>query len=61
MIFAPPWSSWNAIEGASSRMLSALSTAPAIGTAKCNSFIAGIFGSIAATVSPMADAAAGQP
>ena len=33
-------------------MFSALSTAPAIGTAKCNSFIAGMFGSIAATVSP---------
>ena len=52
MILAPPWSSWKAIEGASSRMLSAFSTAPAIGTAKCTSFIAGIFGSIAATVSP---------
>ena len=52
MILAPPWSSWNAIEAASSRMFSALSTAPAIGTAKCTSFIAGMFGSIAATVSP---------
>ena len=52
MILAPPWSSWKAIEGASSRMLSAFSTAPAIGTAKCTSFMAGIFGSIAATVSP---------
>ena len=41
------------MEGASSRMLSALSTAPAIGTAKCTSFIAGMFGSIAATVSPV--------
>ncbi len=40
------------MEGASSRMLSALSTAPAIGTAKCTSFIAGMFGSMAATVSP---------
>ena len=52
MIFAPPWSSWKAIDGASSRMFSAFRTAPAIGTAKCTSFMAGIFGSIAATVSP---------
>jgi len=33
-------------------MFSAFSTAPAIGTAKCASFMAGMFGSIAATVSP---------
>ncbi|MGY3409955.1 hypothetical protein ACVWZV_006068 [Bradyrhizobium sp. GM5.1] len=29
-----------------------MSTAPVMGTAKCTSFIAGMFGSIAATVSP---------
>ena len=34
-------------------MFSALSTAPVIGTAKWASFIAGMFGSMAATVSPM--------
>ena len=49
---APPWSSWNAIEEGSSRMLKALITAPSIGTAKCASYIAGMLGSIKATVSP---------
>ena len=33
-------------------MFSAFSTAPAIGTAKCTSFMAGTLGNIAATVSP---------
>jgi len=42
----------NAIASASSRVFSVLSTAPAIATPKCASYIAGMFGSIAATVSP---------
>ena len=42
-----------AIASASSRMLSALSTAPIIGTPKCASNIAGMLGSITATVSPL--------
>ncbi|SAK99352.1 hypothetical protein AWB82_07284 [Caballeronia glebae] len=42
----------NASVAASSRVLSVLSTAPVIGTPKCASTISGVFGSIAATVSP---------
>ena len=42
-----------AIASASSRVLSVLSTAPAIGTPKCASIISGVFASIAATVSPV--------
>ena len=49
---ASPWSSWKAIASASSRVLSVFSTAPDIGTPKWHSYIAGVFGSIAATVSP---------
>ena len=36
----------------SRRVLSALSTAPHIGTPKCASYIGGVFGSMTATVSP---------
>ena len=50
--FASPWFSMNAIASASSRVLSVLSTAPAIGTPKWHSYISGVLGSIAATVSP---------
>ena len=57
----PPWSSWNAIEGASRRMLSAFSTAPAIGTAKCSSFIAGMFRQHGRDRVAVADAAAREP
>ena len=42
-----------AIASASSRVLSVLSTAPHIGTPKCASYIAGMFGAITATVSPL--------
>lgn len=52
-IFASPWSSMKAMESASRRVLSALSTAPMAGTPKCSSIIGGVFGSIAATVSPL--------
>jgi len=41
-----------AIVSGSSRILSAFSTAPAIGTAKCASKTSGTFGAIKATVSP---------
>ena len=41
-----------AIASPSSRVLSVLSTAPAIATPKCASYIAGTFGSMVATVSP---------
>jgi hypothetical protein len=40
-----------AIVGASRRMLSAFSTAPAIGTPKCASKTSGVFAPITATVS----------
>ena len=50
--FASPWSSMNAIASASSLVFSVFSTAPAIGTPKWHSYISGMFGSIAATVSP---------
>ena len=43
----------NAIASASSRVLSVFSTAPHIGTPKCASYIAGMFGSMTATVSPL--------
>src|SRR5690606_12480885 len=49
---APEWRSWNAIVAASSRVLIVLSTAPVIGTPKCASSIAGMFGSTTDTVSP---------
>jgi hypothetical protein len=49
---ASPCSSMNAMASASSRVLSALRTAPHIGTPKCASYIAGTFGSMTATVSP---------
>ena len=45
------WSSMKAMVAASSRVFRALSTAPAIGMPKCASTIAGVFGSITATVS----------
>lgn len=48
---ASPWSSMKASVGASSRVLSVLSTAPAIGMPKWASTIAGVLGSITATVS----------
>lgn len=44
----------NSTDEMSSRVLIVLSTAPAIGTPKCASTIAGMFGSSAATVSPRA-------
>ncbi len=49
---ASPWSSMNATAAGSSRVLSALSTAPAIGMPKWASTIGGVLGSITATVSP---------
>ena len=49
---ASPWSSMKAIASASSRVFSVLSTAPAIATPKWASYIGGVLGSIAATVSP---------
>jgi hypothetical protein len=49
--FASPWPSMNASASASRRVLSVLSTAPAIGTPKCASTISGVFASITATVS----------
>jgi hypothetical protein len=45
-------SSMNAIASASRRMFSMFTTAPIIAGPKCSSNIAGMFGSIAATVSP---------
>ena len=48
---ASPWSSMKAMACGSSRVFSALSTAPAIGTPKCASTIGGVLGSITATVS----------
>ena len=41
-----------AIDSASSRVLSVLSTAPVIGTPKCASNISGVLAAITATVSP---------
>jgi len=41
-----------AMASASRRVLSVLSTAPAIATPKCASYMGGVFGSMAATVSP---------
>ena len=49
---ASPCFRMKAIVSASSRMLSAFSTAPAIGTPKCASKPSGTFGAITATVSP---------
>jgi hypothetical protein len=49
---ASPWSSMKAMAAASRRVLSALSTAPDIGTPKWHSSISGVLDSIAATVSP---------
>ncbi len=49
---ASPWPSMKAIDSASSRVFSALSTQPAIGMPKCASTISGVLGSITATVSP---------
>jgi hypothetical protein len=49
---APPCFRMKAIVSASSRILSAFSTAPAIGTPKCASNASGMFGAIIATVSP---------
>ena len=43
----------NASASASRRVLSVLRIAPLIGTPKCASTIGGVFGSIAATVSPL--------
>ena len=48
---ASPWSSMKAMVSGSSRVFSALSTAPAMGTPKCASTIGGVLGSITATVS----------
>jgi len=48
---ASPWSSMKAMASGSSRVLSALSTAPAMGTPKCASTMGGVLGSITATVS----------
>jgi hypothetical protein len=48
---ASPWRSMKTMDSASSRMLSAFSTAPAMGTPKCASTIAGVLGSMAETVS----------
>ena len=48
---APPWRSMKAMVSASSRVFSVFSTAPHIGTPKCASYIAGMFGAITATVS----------
>ena len=55
---ASPWRSMKAIASGSRRVLSVLSTAPHIGTPKCASYISGVFDSMTATVSPVADAAA---
>ncbi len=49
---ASPWRRMNAISSASSRVLSALSTAPTMGTPKCASTRAGMLGAMTATVSP---------
>ncbi len=49
---ASPCSRMKAIVAASSRVLMAFSTAPAIGTPKCASNRAGMLGAITATVSP---------
>ena len=48
---ASPWSSMKAMVSGSSRVLSVLSTAPAMGTPKCASTMGGVLGSITATVS----------
>jgi hypothetical protein len=42
-----------AMASASSRVFRAFSTAPHIGTPKCASYMAGMFGSMTATVSPV--------
>ena len=49
---ASPWRRMKAIVSGSSRMFSAFSTAPAIGTPKCASNASGRLGDITATVSP---------
>ena len=49
---ASPCFRMKAIVSGSSRMFSAFSTAPDIGTPKCASKIAGTFGAMTATVSP---------
>ena len=49
---ASPWPSMNSTLGVSSRVFSVLSTAPSMGTPKCASTMAGMFGSMTATVSP---------
>jgi hypothetical protein len=48
---ASPWSRMKAMVSASSRMFSVFSTAPAMGTPKCASYIAGTLGAMSATVS----------
>jgi len=50
---ASPWSSMKATAAGSSRVLSALSTAPTMGTPKWASTMGGVLGSITATVSPL--------
>ena len=50
--FASPWSSMKAMASASSRVLSVFTTAPIMAGPKCSSTMAGMLGSIAATVSP---------
>ncbi len=50
---ASPCCSMKEMASASRRTLRVLSTAPIIGTPKCASSIAGMFGSITATVSPL--------
>ncbi len=50
--FASPCSSMKSIDSASSRVFRVFSTAPHIGTPKCASTMAGMLGSITATVSP---------
>ncbi len=50
--FASPWRRMKAIMAASSLVLSALSTAPTMGTPKCASTSAGMLGATTATVSP---------
>jgi hypothetical protein len=51
--FASPCFSMNAMASGSRRVLRVFSTAPHIGTPKCASYIAGMFGSMTATVSPV--------
>jgi hypothetical protein len=54
-------SSMKAMASASSRVLSAFSTAPDIGTPKCASYSSGVFASITETVSPRLTPSAESP